>query len=705
MNVKDFFNVLFDAGEKINIRVIKDDNSGAENKLFAMPDVALFQSYKDAFPCCGINPRETRKKLSAIKNLVIDIDGHDLPEWSQHADMICSRDEKHHHLYFCFTPTDRETYKKITAQFIKNNTSVDKMVSDPERVMRLPYFAHRKEGKENEGYKVVFINKNIERVSIEKKFSWMRAADKDAPAVQEPASVINYIRSVYKRKPLLCKGDGRSRELFFIGLDCHTWGVSFESALLLAQELSEERHDPPESHAIIKKQIDSAYRYAKGEFGAALQNGGTTAQQQKEKKFFEQTQRVREKLSTWVYIHSACRFVDTSTGRSLTARDQIEDFISHEIGEPVNLRKLLSASALETCDTIEYAPREKEKTYIANGIKYFNSYRPNAAAMKKDESLKLAAPQAFIEHVNFIGTSPEERKTLLEYFAFCVQNVGEKVDWTPLIISPREGLGKSAFSCLFRYIFGDHNCSTVSAHKLLSGWTDFVAEKLFVVSHEVETNETAALTELKTLITESRVSVNAKYARTYETHNCANFLLLSNKMSALRLEKNSRRFFVIVNKNDPREKAYYNNLFNCIENGAGWIYEYLLSVDLSKFDPHGAAPETEGLKMLVDTARPEAIVWLDEQVEYKTGAFAEKIVEIREIKRAAERSTDIDAKYLTPKVIASYLHGIGYAPREYWIKGEHRRGWFKGTDEAFTEAIEAMRGGKTEQHDTNAPMI
>ena len=141
------------------------------------------------------------------------------------------------------------------------------------------------------------------------------------------------------------------------------------------------------------------------------------------------------------------------------------------------------------------------------------------------------------------------------------------MDWTPLIISKSEGLGKSAFSVLFRKIFGEHNCSTVSAQRLLSGWTDFIAEKLFVTSHEVETSDTAALTELKSLITESRVRVNAKYARTYETNNCANFLLLSNKLSALRLEKNSRRFFVIYNSEAPKEKEYYSALFNAIENG------------------------------------------------------------------------------------------------------------------------------------------
>jgi len=630
--------------------------------------------------------------------MVIDIDGAPLPAWSKdHADLICTRDEKHHHLYFCFAETTRENYKKYSTAIIKMIGGSDVAVSDPERVIRLPYFTHRKPGvEENEGYKIVFIRKEIERLSIEKKFEWVTIPtdkNRDAAPVQDYNSVVAFLKSTYMKKPPLTAGDGRSRELLFIGFDCHRWGVSQETALEIAQEISNERHNPPESLAVITHQIESAYKYAKCEFGAALTAGSESeAAQRKVKHQFDITQRVREKLAGWTYIHGACRLADSRTDRAFTSKEQIEDYISREIGEPVNFRRLLADYAVETCDKMEYAPNRAEKIFEVNGETFFNSYRPNTAEIARDPKLKKTAVKIFNDHINFIATSDIERETLKNYFAFCVQCVGQKVDWTPLIISKSEGLGKSAFSVLFRKIFGEHNCSTVSAQRLLSGWTDFIAEKLFVTSHEVETSDTAALTELKSLITESRVRVNAKYARTYETNNCANFLLLSNKLSALRLEKNSRRFFVIYNNAQPKEKEYYTTLFNAIENGAGWIYDHLMSVDLSAFDAHGAAPETKGLSMITEVTKPAAVQWLETQYREMIGAFASPIVDMVSIERdVAQLAPPNISRYMSRSIIATFLYNMGFEPREYRLNNIKKHSWFKGDDLAFEKEKNKLR--------------
>jgi len=691
----DLFNALFIPGEKINIRVIKDAGGPAENHLYIFPDTPLSPEYPDAFPCIGVNPRATVRKLSSIKNMVIDIDGAPLPAWAkERADVICSRDDTHHHLYFCFENTTREAFKKYSKALIRHANG-DKSVSDPERVIRLPYFTHRKEGVESPGYKIVFIRKKIERTSIEKKFDWLTLDKKpeSAAPVQNYNSVVAFIRQTYMKKPVITQGAGRSRELLLLGFDCHKWGVSLESALALAVEISNERHAPPESDNVIRHQVESAYKYAKGVFGAALIAGEeSAAAQRKVKHQFDITQRVREKLADWTYIHGACRLADSKTDRALTSREQIEDFISREVGEPVNFRRLLADYAVETCDRVEYAPHRAEKIFEINGETFFNSYRPNTAEVKREPRLKKSAVKIFTDHINFIATTDIEREGLKNYFAFCVQRIGQKVDWTPLIISKHEGLGKSAFSVLFRKIFGEHNCSTVSAQRLLSGWTDFIAEKLFVTSHEVETHDTAALTELKSLITESRVRVNAKYARTYETRNCANFLLLSNKLSALRLEKHSRRFFVIYNNQEPKEKKYYNELFDAIENGAGWIYDYLMSVDLSAFDAHGAAPETEGLAMITEVTKSDAVSWLETQYEQRAGAFASPIVDMIAIERdVATFAPPNVSRYMNKQKIAMFLYGLGFAPREYRLNGVHRHSWFNGDDLAFERELKKLR--------------
>ncbi len=702
----DLFNALFVPGEKINIRVILDTDGKPSNRLHLFPDAPLCAVYPDAFPCVGVNPRRTTRTLAAIKNMVIDIDGAACPSWAkEYADVICTRDENHHHLYFCFENTTRDEFKKYSKALIKH-AGGDVNVSDPERVIRLPYFTHRKNGVESEGYKIVFIRKNIERLLIAKKFGWLTIPEeksKSTAPVQDYDSVLAFIRQTYMRKPVITQGKGRSRELLYLGFDCHKWGVTPESALALALEISTTRHEPPESESVIRHQIKSAYTYAKCEFGAALVAGGESeAAQRKVKHQFDIAHRVREKFFDWTYIHGACRLADSKTDRALTTREQIEDFISREIGEPVNFRRLLSDYAVETCDKMEYAPHREEKVFEINGETFFNSYRPNTAEIQREPELKKTAVKIFNDHIDFIATTNIEREHLKNYFAFCVQCLGQKVDWTPLIISKHEGLGKSAFSVLFRKIFGEHNCSTVSAQRLLSGWTDFIAEKLFVVSHEVETHDTSALTELKSLITESRVRVNAKYARTYETNNCANFLLLSNKLSALRLEKHSRRFFVIYNNQEPKDKEYYTILFNAIENGAGWIYDHLMSVDLSAFDAHGAAPETEGLAMITEVTKSDAVSWLETQYEQRTGAFASALIDMVSIERdVATFAPPNVARYMNKQKIASFLYGLGFKPREYRINGVHKHSWFYGDDLEFERELKKLREKAGEKKEKN----
>lgn len=709
-SIHNFFNVLFAPGERVNIRVIHDTEKKAANSLHTFPSIPLAPVYPDSFPCVGINPRDGRK-LSAIKNMVIDIDDAPLPAWAKkHADMICSRDDNHYHLYFCFSPSTRDDFKKYAKRVLNYTSGGDKTVSDPERVIRLPGFAHRKEGVEGPGYKVVYIRNEIKRLELAEKFKWLPKESEVAPVemitpAMQKSSVKEYLKAIYKRKPIVTKGGGRSRELFFIGLDCHMWGVDLAEAIVLAGEISADRHEPSEDEKTIKHQVESAYKYATGEFGAALQ-AGTPAAQTKIKKQFEQIQRVREKMVGWVYVHAACRLINIESSISYTTRDQIEDFISCAVGSPVSFRQLLAGSALEVCDEIEFDPQNEKRIYERDGRKVFNSYRKNTGSVAREKRLKDSAVKTFEEHVKFITTSENEYEQLLNYFAYCVQNPGKKVDWTPLIISSSEGLGKSAFSVLFRKIFGEHNCSTVSAHKLLSGWTDFIAEKLFVTSHEVEINENAALTELKTLITESRVSVNAKYARTYETNNCANFLLLSNKIRPLKLDGNSRRFFVVVNKREPKDRKYYDKLFDAIENGTGWIMDYLLKRDLKNFDAHGAAPETKGLEILVESSKSDSTAWIEEQIANGSGAFESGFVELEAVARDAAIGADYRiTKYLTRGVIASYLHGAGYEPREYWLAGRHKRCWFKGTDEEFETALEGLRASASVKAETEKNLI
>ena len=716
---------LFNPEDVINVRVLANARAGtpddAVNTLCPAKDVFLQSAYTTAFPCVAINPRKNLKTLATIKNLAIDVDGAPLPEWAkEHADIICTRDATHHHLYFCFTEgVTRDEYKAIATRLIAATPGADKAVSDPERVLRLPGFAYNKKGVSGEGYRIAFMRKKIERLPIAEKFSWLPAAKPAEPAQQvsevhsasavQPVDVqtaIAFVKKTYAKKDKLTSGEGRSRRLWFVGIDCHAWGIPLDEALKLAAEIN-AAFEPPEAAAVVAHQVKSAYKYAKGDFGAIAtrQSGATDAKQKAEIKAFERAQKVRDRFATWVYVHSAARFCNSENGFALASKEQIEHFITSAIGEQVSLRDLLARDALSCCDKMEFDPTRDEQIFERDGLRYFNAYAPPRIPAPREDAYEKTAVQAFKEHVGYLTTSEEEEKHLLDYFAFCVQNKGQKVDWTPLLIS-KEGVGKSAFYSLFAKIFGEHNCATVDAENLLEGWTDFIAEKLFVVSHEVEMTEKQGLKKLKTLITEKRVRINAKYERKYETTNCANFLLLSNEANALRLSAESRRFFVVFSRAEPRPKTYYKTLFDAIENGAGWIEDYLMTRDLKDFSPHGPAPKTEGLKILALASRGDGAAWLDERAAAgDVDAFGPLTTAAAIQQDAVQYAPQSVMKYVSQRAAAAWLANNGYRPVVYRDGVMTRRGWFKGSETEFQAELKKMKEkvNKTEvQHDKRA---
>lgn len=155
---------------------------------------------------------------------------------------------------------------------------------------------------------------------------------------------------------------------------------------------------------------------------------------------------------------------------------------------------------------------------------------------------------------------------------------------------------------------------------------------------------------------------------------------------------------MIYNKEEPKDKAYYNALFDAIENGAGWIYDYLMSVDLSTFDAHGAAPETAGLAMITEVTKPDVQAWLETQYIEKAGAFKDDIIDSISIERdAAQFAPPNVSRWINKRSISTFLYGEGFAPREYRLNGTHKHSWFKGDDLEFEKALQKLRGEKTKE--------
>jgi hypothetical protein len=84
----------------------------------------------------------------------------------------------------------------------------------------------------------------------------------------------------------------------------------------------------------------------------------------------------------------------------------------------------------------------------------------------------------FLEHLRKILPDDRDRKIYLSYMAACVQHVGKKFAWCP-VLQGAEGNGKTLFSMCVAEAVGQHYTHWIDAAGLASPFNSFLANKVF----------------------------------------------------------------------------------------------------------------------------------------------------------------------------------------------------------------------------------
>lgn len=724
-NLSSFFDALFEKGDHVSLSLlpVKGTNGKANERTVdartLKDEIQNFEKYKKAnqFACFTPNPIKKGKprkneNVEKLNCIFIDIDGQELGS-KLDASAIFSRDKFHHHIYFFIdrlpaTPENKNRVQELTKKIIAL-CGGDKAVHDPARVLRIPYAPHVKSGKVSEGYHLTRpINKTRFRLEmLEAVYGTARGAnelkEKTQTSHEETAEEtkseltqtqrLNFLRRHYQTKGQVTAGDGRSRTLFFIGLDCHGWGIEIDEALKLAEELNERHCNPPEDLKTVHHQVASAYRYRKapfGDFADKASQSATAAARNKELKRFEELQRVREELREHVYVTGGEILIDRKRRLQYTTEKQINNYIAHTCGTRLTLSTLLTEQSLYVADKSDFRPGVEGDIFEENSVVFYNRFVPHVLL----EPAKNKKPaQTFKDHLHFLTNTKSEFDTLLKFFAFMVQKPGEKLDWAPFIISQHHGVGKSMLAEFARALFSPRYVTSIEGHEFLLPQTDFMEDKILVVGEEIELGEKNVMARLRSLITGKYYRNIAKYQRTTDMTNCVNFLFFSNRIDAVKIDKFDRRLFVIFNRRKPKDAAYYKEVAKVFAENAAEIKEFLTGVDLTGFNPQERPPMTEGKQILIEQSTSEIEMFLQGEEENKSGEFEFECVSVNKILDTIKYSApDSVKKWCGQKSIRFYLRGRGYNDFKGRITEEgetvHRWLWFKGDSEAeFKKAL------------------
>jgi len=152
-----------------------------------------------------------------------------------------------------------------------------------------------------------------------------------------------------------------------------------------------------------------------------------------------------------------------------------------------------------------------------------------------------------VKHLELI-MGVDNATTLLDYLAWCTQNIGKKILWSPLIQSA-EGIGKSVIgTTMINHVFGISNAEPISAEVVIAPQTGWACNGVFKVLEEVKIsghNRFETVNKLKTLITETKISRVEKYERSETVPMFANFLALTNFKDAVPVSDTDRRWWFV----------------------------------------------------------------------------------------------------------------------------------------------------------------
>ncbi len=218
-------------------------------------------------------------------------------------------------------------------------------------------------------------------------------------------------------------------------------------------------------------------------------------------------------------------------------------------------------------------------------------------------------PALFLRHVEKLLPNERDRRILLSYVAACVQHVGVKFQWCPLLQGV-EGNGKSLISRCAAEAVGQRYTHWPVADKLGAQFNQWMLNKVLACVEDIYVPEQKKhiWEKLKPMITGEMQEIEAKGVDQDTRNVVVNFILNSNHKDAVRKTRNDRRLAIFYTAQQTAEDVerdmggdYMSDIYGWLKGEGQWarygrnygysvVAEYLHTYPIeSEFNPAGAA--------------------------------------------------------------------------------------------------------------------
>lgn len=218
----------------------------------------------------------------------------------------------------------------------------------------------------------------------------------------------------------------------------------------------------------------------------------------------------------------------------------------------------------------------------------------------------------------------EKYKYVIKWFAWMMQNPHERAE-VALVFKGKQGAGKGFVLTQFVEMFGRHGLQIANRDHLTGKFSGHLKLIVFLYADEAYyPGDKEVEGTLKNLITENKITREAKFAHPVLDKNRLHIVMSTNQEWIIPVGGDSRRFF--VNEVDNRyaknettniaRKIYFDKLWSEMAHGGreAMLHD-LLTMNIKGWHPRDDVPETEELRRQQQMSVPRADKTIKEFLE------------------------------------------------------------------------------------------
>lgn len=279
----------------------------------------------------------------------------------------------------------------------------------------------------------------------------------------------------------------------------------------------------------------------------------------------------------------------------------------------------------------------------------------------------------FLHHLALLLPNEHDRAILLAYMAACVQHIGTKFQWAPLI-QGAPGNGKTLLTRCVANAIGKRYVHWPKAMEIDSRFNGWLLNKLLIAVEDIYVPEhkQSVLETLKPMITGGDgLEIQLKGVDQISADICANFMLNSNHLDAIRKTRDDRRFAVFYTAQQSAEDLerdgmggdYFPNLYGWLNAGgyalvAHYLAEYAIPAELNPAVNAIRAPMTTSTEAAIAAGLGRVEQEVAEAIEQGLPGFAGGWVSSIMLERLLEKTGD--ARRIPPNKRRDLMKSLGY---------------------------------------------